>query len=278
MHREDFVAKYWGVLFDGLPIPPRDSAKVLDGLRSHGHTGAALKSMSPTGIKSFVAVLEPLQGGLGWVIARIPFDVAKAWPVRKGLRVRGRVLPLRGTGEGVAFRSSLFAFAGGQGHFLLVNKKMQFAVKARVGASVRIELEPGLDEREALVPKELAEALRGVRRLRKWFDRLSPSMRRDIGRWVSEPKNACTRESRAERMAERLLLALEGETELPPILHAAFLRQPLARTGWEAMTAVQRRSHLMGIYYYQGVEAREARAAKAVEAALRVAKRGCSGT
>jgi hypothetical protein len=44
--------------------------------------------------------------------------------------------------------------------------------------------------------------------------------------------------------------------------------------GWEAMTPVQRRNHLMGIYYYQSVEARETRAAKAVEAALRVAKRG----
>jgi hypothetical protein len=32
----------------------------------------------------------------------------------------------------------------------------------------------------------------------------------------------------------------------------------------------------MGIYYYQSVEAREDRAAKTVEAALRVAKRGFS--
>jgi uncharacterized protein YdeI (YjbR/CyaY-like superfamily) len=75
-------------------------------------------------------------------------------------------------------------------------------------------------------------------------------------------------------MAERLLLTLEGETELPPILHAAFLRQPLARKGWEAMTPGQRRSHLLGIFGYQSVEARERRAAKAVEEALRVAGKG----
>ena len=250
------------------------ASNLLDELPSHGHTGAAPKPMSPSRIKSFTAVLQPLQGGLGWVIARIPFDIGKAWPVRKGLRVRGRILPMKETREGFAFRSSLFAFADHQGHFLLVNKKMQSAAKARVGSSVRIELEPDLEERVALVPPELVTALKGDRRLRKWFDELSPSMRRDIGRWVNEPKSAATREVRAERIAERLLLALEGETEVPPILHAALLRQPQARMGWEAMTPVQRSNHLMGIYYYQTVEARETRAAKAVEAALRVAKSG----
>jgi hypothetical protein len=37
------------------------------------------------------------------------------------------------------------------------------------------------------------------------------------------------------------------------------------------MTRAQRRSHLLGIFGYQSVEARERRAAKAVEEALRVA-------
>jgi hypothetical protein len=37
------------------------------------------------------------------------------------------------------------------------------------------------------------------------------------------------------------------------------------------MTPAQRRRHLLGIYGYQSVEARERRAAKAVEDALRVA-------
>ena len=98
-------------------------------------------------------------------------------------------------------------------------------------------------------------------------------MRKEIGDWVSEAKSAEGREKRAERLAERLLLTLEGETELPPILHATFLRQPLARQGWEAMTLTQRRRHLLGIFGYQTAEARERRAAKAVEEALRVARK-----
>ena len=222
--------------------------------------------MSPSTLKSFAAVLEPLQTGLGWVVARVPFDIAKAWPVRKGMRVRGEI-------EGFPFRTSLMAYGRGGGHFLLVNRKMQAAAKATAGSRVRIALEPDLEERPALMPPELAQALKGDRRLRKWFDGLSYSWRKAIGDWVSEPKAACSREKRAEQMAERLLLTLEGEKELPPILQAAFLRQPLARKGWEAMTLTQRRGHLLGIFYYRNVDGRERRTAQAVEDALRVARR-----
>jgi len=222
--------------------------------------------MSPQTIKSFKAVLEPLQTGLGWVIARVPFDVEKAWPQRRRLRVRGEI-------EGFAFRTSLFSNSRGGGHFLLVNKKMQAGAGASVGSQVRIRLEPDLEEREDLVPPELAKALRGDRRLPKWFAGLPYSWRKEIGAWVMEPKSAGSRQQRAERMAERLLLTLEGETELPPILQAAFLRQPLARTGWEAMTPVQRRRHLLSIFYYQAAESRERRTAKVVEETVRAARK-----
>lgn len=230
--------------------------------------------MSPSALKSFTAVLEPDRTRLHWVIARVPFDVAKVWPVRRGLRVRGEILSVKGKTGGFTFRTSLFPDPRGKGHILLVNKKMQAGAQAAAGSQVRISLEPDLEERAAVVPPELALALKGDRRLRTWFDGLSYFWRKEIGEWVSEPKSAASRRHRAERIAERLLLTLEGETELPPILKAAFLRQPQARKGWDAMTAVQRRRHLTAIYGYQSTEARERRAAKAVEDALRVAKKG----
>jgi uncharacterized protein YdeI (YjbR/CyaY-like superfamily) len=100
---------------------------------------------------------------------------------------------------------------------------------------------------------------------------MSPSMRREIGKWTDEPKGAEARQKRAEKIAERMLLAMEGEEEPPPILRAAFQRQPRAQAGWNALTPTQRRNHLMGIFYYESVEARERRAAKAIEEALRAA-------
>ena len=222
--------------------------------------------MSRPAIKTFTAVLEQLRNSLGWVIARVPFDPIKAWPKRRGLRVRGEI-------ERFAFRTSLFVFTGGTGHFLLVNKKMQAGAKASVGERVRIRLEPDLEERAVVTPPELEQALKGDRRLPKWFAKLSDSMRYEIGKWVDEPKSVATRTKRAEQMAERLLLTLEGEIEAPPILQAAFQRQPLARKGWEAMTPAQRRRHLLGIFGYQSADSRERRTAKAVEMALCVARK-----
>ena len=220
--------------------------------------------------KTFTAVLEPLRSGLGWVIARVPFDIQKAWPVRKGRRVRGEI-------EGFAFRTTLFVETGGGGHFLLVNKKMQAGAKATVGAKVRIRLEPDLEERPTLIPAELERELKGDRKLRKWFDKMTPSMRREIGKWVSEPKGIETRRKRAEKMAERLLLAMEGEQEPPPVLRAAFQRQPRAQEGWYKLTPTQRRNYLLAIFYYESGEARERRAAKVVEEALRAAGKRVAG-
>lgn len=217
--------------------------------------------------KSFTALLEPDGTRLRWVIARIPFDVLKTWPQIRGRRVRGEI-------GGFAFRTSLFPDSraverGRTGHILLVNKKMQAGAGARVGARVRIVLEPDLEERAVLIPPELERIFKESRGLRRWFDGLSESMRREIGKWVGEPKGAETRRKRADRMAERLMQAIEGEKQPPPVLRAAFQRHPRAREGWEALTPTQRRNHLLGIFYYESPEARERRAAKAVEEALR---------
>lgn len=217
-------------------------------------------------VKKFRAVLEQQTSGLRWVFVRIPFDIAKAWPERRGMRVRGEV-------NGFPFRTALFPYPLGNGKMLLVNKRMQKGANARAGAMVEIRIEPDFEERPAVMPPELAKALKGDRRLRKWFDGLSEYTRRTFGALVDEAKSPESREKRAGEIAERLLLTLEGELETPPILKAAFLRQPLAEAGWKEMTAAQRRTHLMGIFYYQSTEGRENRAAKAVDEAVRVARK-----
>jgi uncharacterized protein YdeI (YjbR/CyaY-like superfamily) len=214
--------------------------------------------------KSFTALLEPDGTALNWTVARIPFDVAKAWPVRKGRRVRGEI-------EGFAFRTTLFPRPGGGEHTLLVNKKMQAGAGVRAGEKARIWLEPDLEEREILLPEALKRELSSDRGLRKWFDGLSDSMRREIGKWTDEPKSEESRKKRAEKMAERLMQAMEGEQEPPPILKAIFQRQPRAREAWFKLTPAQRRNHLLGIFYYETAEGRERRAAKAIEEAVKKA-------
>ena len=212
--------------------------------------------------KRFTAVLEPDGTALKWTVVRVPFDLVKTWPVRKGRRVRGEI-------EGFAFRTTLLPDPMGGGHVLLVNKKMQAGAGVRKGDKARIWLEPDLEEREILLPVELKRELNGDRALRKWFDGLSDSNRREAGMWVSEPKSAESRRKRAARLAERLMQAMEGMEEPPPVLKAIFQRQPRAREAWFALTPVQRRNHLLGIFYYETVESRERRAMKAIEEATK---------
>ncbi len=209
--------------------------------------------------KSFKATLERMQSNLGWVIIRIPFDVSKIWGVRGQLRVKGQI-------NGFAFRTSLFPTGRGY-HYLLVNKRMQAGARAAPGMTAQFRLEPDTEERKAILPAELKRALSQDRSLRRWFDDLSYSIRRWIAVWVAQPKSAEARVRRAEQIAERLLATVEAEHELPPVLKAAFARDPRAFEGWRRMSPSHRRGHLLGIFYYRTPEARDRRIAKMLEEA-----------
>jgi hypothetical protein len=205
--------------------------------------------------KKFKATLEASQDGLGWTIARVPFDPHAAWEQMVRLRVRGEA-------NGVAFRTSLFPVAGGGGFVLLVNKRLQREAGIALGSVADFALEPDMEERPAELPDELALLLDEEPGLREWYDALSESPRREIGKWINGVKGEDARLRRCEQMAERLLSAMEGEKELPPVLAAAFRKRPKAKAGWMKMTETQRRMNLLAIFYYQSPEAREKRVEK----------------
>lgn len=219
------------------------------------------------GARRFKAVLERLPGGLGWTVARVPFDPAKVW---KGM-VRRRVVVEAG---GESFRTSLFAETGGSGYFVLVNKSMQRAAGVRLGGMVELSVAPDMEEREVAMPGALERILKKEKTLAKWYAGLSESRRREIGKWVDGVKGEAARVRRAEQTAEWLMLAMEAEKVLPPVIEAAFRRVPAARKGWEKMTPVQRQGHLLGVFHYRSPESREKRVGKLVEDCLKVAERG----
>jgi uncharacterized protein YdeI (YjbR/CyaY-like superfamily) len=220
--------------------------------------------MAKNAAKTFRAVIEPLSGGLGWVVARLPFDIDEAWNKMVRLRVKVEV-------GGEVFRTSLFPDAHRGGHFLLVNKKMQKSAGARVGAMVDFAIAPDLEERTPTVPPELAKLLKTEKKLAKWYEGLSEPIRWEVAKWIDGVKSAEARQRRAEQIAERMMLTMEGEKELPPVLEVAFRRVPAARKGWDAMTKAQRRSNLLAVFYYQSPEAREKRVGKVVEDCLKAA-------
>lgn len=211
--------------------------------------------------RTFQATLERGTQGMGWTVVCVPFDPHAVWKQMLRLRVRGEV-------NGVAFRTSLFPMAGG-GLCLLVNNGLQRAAGLALGSVATFTLEPDLEARPAELPDALADLLEEEAGLRDWYDALSESMRREIGKWIGGVKGEAARLKRCEQMAERLLAAMEAEQALPPAIAQALRRHPKAAAGWERMTPVQRRSELLGVFYYQTVEARTRRIEKLCEAAAK---------
>ena len=217
-----------------------------------------MKPKSKGNAKSFKATLERMEGNLGWVIIHIPFNVEKVWGARRP-RVKGEI-------NGFAFRSTVFPTAKGS-HFLLVTKRMQAGAYVRAGDPAQFRLERDLEVRKAIMPAELKRAFSQDRALQRWFDNMSFSMRRWICDEVARPKNVETRVRRAERIAEQLMATMEAEMELPPILKAAFARDPRAFEGWQRMTPTQRRYTLLSIFHYRNPESRERRITMMLEEA-----------
>lgn len=213
----------------------------------------------------FQATLERIDSPLHWVMIQIPFDARKVWGKEGRLKVKGEI-------NGFAFRTTLFPDGRG-GHRLLVNKQMQRGAKTAPGMSAKFRIERDSGPQIISLPTELTRALSQDRSLRRWFEGLSHSIRNEICKWVAQPRGSAARRRRAEQMAERLLSAMEAESDLPPAIELALARNPLAREGWKLMPPAQRRRHLLGVFYYRSPEARSRRIDKLIEEAVNLARR-----
>jgi uncharacterized protein YdeI (YjbR/CyaY-like superfamily) len=220
-----------------------------------------------TNSRSFKATLERTPGRLGWVIARVPFDVAKAWGTRRP-KVKGEI-------NGFPFRTTLFPARTG-GHFVLVNKRMQKGSGTVPGSVAQFQLQLDTEKREVSAPAELKRAMAGERLLQRWYETLNYSTRKYIGELVTEVKSSEARTRRAEQLAESLLATMQAEQELPPLLQREFARVPRALEGWNQMSASQRRGQLLAIFYYRNPDSRLRRIAKVAEAAAEYAEKKAS--
>jgi uncharacterized protein YdeI (YjbR/CyaY-like superfamily) len=144
---------------------------------------------------------------------------------------------------------------------------------AAVGAVAEFRIELDFEERVIPIPAELKRALGEDRMLRRWYDRLNYSIRKYFTYLITGVKSDEARVRRAEQIAECLLSAMEAERELPPALQAAFAEDPRAMKGWKMMSPIQRRGHLMGIFYYRNPGPRAKRIGKAMADAARIAEK-----
>jgi uncharacterized protein YdeI (YjbR/CyaY-like superfamily) len=154
---------------------------------------------------------------------------------------------------------------------------MQKGGGAALGRKASFRMEPDVEKREVPPSPDLERILKQSKALKRYFESLNYSTRREIARWIGGGKQAETRRRRAEQIAERMMLTMEGERELPPVLQVALARNPLAREGWKQMPPSHRRSHLFGIFYYRNPESQQRRVAKTVEAMVAYARKKTKG-
>jgi hypothetical protein len=142
---------------------------------------------------TFKAKLEEGRGG--GVFVRVPFDVEKAFGKKR--------VPITATIDGETYRGTLVRM-GLPEHCLGVLKSIREKIGKSVGDQVAIALEEDAEEREVVVPRDLATAFRRAKEARAFFDALSYTHQREYVQWVEDAKKEETRKTRILRTIELL--------------------------------------------------------------------------
>lgn len=130
----------------------------------------------------------------------IPFDVEKAF----GSRAR---VPVRGTINGFAFRSSVFP-AGDDRHYMVVNKRVREGARAKAGDTIKVVMERDDEPRVIEPPGDFVRALKSNNAAKATWDKLSYSHKREH---VSAIEGAKRPETRARRIEKAVTDLAEGK-------------------------------------------------------------------
>ena len=112
--------------------------------------------------------------------------------------------PVRGTIDGVPFRSTLLARGGGA-YRLVVHSRIWRARGVDEGDTVAVAIERDLEPRNDLpLPADFLRALDDRPTVRAYVATLTPAVRREIAAWLAAAKRRETRERRIETTLDRL--------------------------------------------------------------------------
>lgn len=149
--------------------------------------------MPPT--KRFRVLLEKHESSEATGI-KLPFSVEKVF----GSRAR---VPVRGTINGFAFRSSAFPMRDGF-HYMIVNKQTREGAQAVGGETVSVVMERDDEPRIVTPPADFGKALKSNKEARAMWDRLSYTHRKEHVKAIEEAKRPETRVRRIEKAVTQL--------------------------------------------------------------------------
>ena len=123
---------------------------------------------------------------------------------RQAGRSKGPI-PVRGKLNGAAFKQTLVKFRGEWR--LYVNGPMLKDSRSKVGDTAKIDFEYDPEPRDVAMPGQLSVALRKDKTARSEFEKLSPSRRNEILRYLTSLKT----EASVEKNVRRVISHLRGE-------------------------------------------------------------------
>jgi hypothetical protein len=168
-----------------------------------GESAAPSRASGRGKVKQAFSILLIGRGpGGSWVHMPIPFSVEATFGAK------GRV-PVRGTINGVAYRSSILPRGDGT-HYMAVNQTIRAAAGAGIGDTVKVVMEPDTARRTVTIPPNLKRALAAAAQ-DKTFAALSYSHRKELVDWIAQAKRPETRARRIEKCLNMLAERKAGE-------------------------------------------------------------------
>jgi Domain of unknown function (DUF1905)/Bacteriocin-protection, YdeI or OmpD-Associated len=146
--------------------------------------------------KKFRAVLETDSLNSRATFIVVPFDVEKTF----GTKAR---VPVRGTINGYAFRSSISPYGGV--HYLGVSKALRAGPTVSAGDTVEVVMERDEEPRVVRPPADFARAIKANPSAQASWERLSYTHRKEYARAVEEAKKPETQARRIEKAVAELI-------------------------------------------------------------------------
>lgn len=140
----------------------------------------------------FQAELQSANGNGRWVA--VPAEIADSFATRRE--------PVRGTVNGVAYRSRLAAYGGYS--YLGFTAAIRKQARIELGDLLDIEIEADPEPRKVTLPPALATALGADAEAKAAFDRLAFTHRREYATWVAEAKRQPTQDRRVAQVLQRI--------------------------------------------------------------------------
>jgi hypothetical protein len=140
----------------------------------------------------FQAELQSANGNGRWVA--VPPEIADSFTTRRA--------PVRGTVNGVPYRSRLAVYGGYS--YLGFNAAIRKQAGIELGDLLEIDIEADPEPRVVKLPEALAAALHADAEAKAAFDKLAFTHRREYATWVAEAKRQQTQERRVVQVLQRI--------------------------------------------------------------------------